>query len=143
MDAQFDPRRRALPTEILGALPRCPTEGVSPIGVVPQQAHPLAQVAIPVVAVERGGVDHFRASRQPIGRIHRDRTDAVITEVLLNLADEHAFMPEGHVHVVLGFSGLGAAHGDRVVDLGQLVGEHGFDHDALDLFDPADVLLFL
>ena len=35
---------------------------------------------------------------------------------------------------------LGAADLDRVVDLGQLVGEHGLDHDALDLLDPADVL---
>jgi len=28
-----------------------------------------------------------------------------------------------------------------VVDLGQLVGEHGLDHDALDLLDPPDVAL--
>src|ERR671929_179324 len=58
----------------------------------------------------------------------RDRAHAIVAEVLLHLADEH-------LPVVL--------DGDRVVDLGQLVREDGFDDDALDLLDPPRVLLGL
>ena len=54
-------------------------------------------------------------------------SDAVVAEVLLHLADEHVV--------------LAAVDRDRRVDLGQLVGEDGLDHDALDLLDPTDVLL--
>ena len=64
----------------------------------------------------------------------RDRADAVVAEVLLDLADEvrRRLSPAPRV-------GLVALDRDRVVDLGQLVGEHGLDDDALDLLDPADV----
>ena len=88
----------------------------------------------------RAGVDDLGAARQAVGRVHRDRADAVVAQVLLDLADEPVVDGRGGVDVLLGASGLGTANLDRVVDLGQLVGEHGLDHDALDLFDPAHVL---
>jgi hypothetical protein len=47
--------------------------------------------------------------------------------VLLHLADQQAL--------------LAAVDRDRVVDLGHVVGEHGLDHDALNLLDAAHVLL--
>ena len=72
------------------------------------------------------GVDHLGAAREAVGRVHRDRAHAVVAEVLLHLADERA--------------AVAAVDRDRVVDLGQLVGEDGLDHDALDLLDAADVL---
>ena len=36
------------------------------------------------------GVDHLDAARQPVGRVHRHRAHAVVAEVLLDLAHEHA-----------------------------------------------------
>jgi hypothetical protein len=73
------------------------------------------------------GVDDLHAAGQAVGRVHRDRAHAVVAEVLLDLADERAGVVE-------------ALDRDRVVDLGQRLGEHGLDHDALDLLDPALVV---
>ena len=39
------------------------------------------------------GVDHLDAAREPVGRVHRDRAHAVVAEVLLDLAHEHAPPP--------------------------------------------------
>ena len=72
------------------------------------------------------GVDDLHAAGEAVGGVHRDRAHAVVAEVLLHLADEGAL--------------LAAVDRDRVVDLGQLVGEHGLDDDALDLLDAPDVL---
>ena len=36
------------------------------------------------------GVGDLRAARQAVGDVHRDRADAVVADVLLDLADEHA-----------------------------------------------------
>ena len=76
------------------------------------------------------GVDDLVAAREAVGGVHRDRADAVVAEVLLHLADERRASrrrPRSIVDL------------ERVVDLGQLVGEDGLDHDALDLLDAADV----
>ena len=82
------------------------------------------------------GVDDLHAARQAVGGVHGDRADAVVAEVLLDLADEAVRAGRD----ALGLLGLSLAlDDDRVVDLGQLVGEDGLDHDALDLLDPADV----
>ena len=62
---------------------------------------------------------------RPSVRVHGDRADAVVAEVLLHLEDE----------VVLALAG----DGERAVDLGEVLGEHGLDDDALDLLDLADV----
>ena len=72
------------------------------------------------------GVDDLHAAGEAVGRVHRDRAHAVVAEVLLHLADEDAV--------------LAAVDRDRVVDLGELLGEDGLDHDALDLLDAPDVL---
>jgi hypothetical protein len=71
-------------------------------------------------------VGDLHAAGEAVGRVHRDRADAVVAEVLLHLADEHVL--------------LAAVDRDRVVDLGQLVREDGLDDDALDLLDAPDVL---
>ena len=73
------------------------------------------------------GVDDLDAARQAVGGVHGDRAHAVVAEVLLHLAHEDAV--------------VAAVDGDGAVDLGQLVGEDGLDDDALDLLDPADVVL--
>ena len=72
------------------------------------------------------GVDDLHAAREAVRHVHGDRADAVVAEVLLHLADERPAV-------------AGALDGDRVVDLGELVGEHGLDDHALDLLDPAVV----
>ena len=72
------------------------------------------------------GVHDCRAAGEAIGRVHRDRADAVVAQVLLHLGDQHA--------------ALGALDPERGVDLRELLGEHGVDHDALDLDQAADVL---
>ena len=36
----------------------------------------------------RAGVDHVGAAREAVGRVHRDRADAVVAEVLLHLGDQ-------------------------------------------------------
>ncbi len=69
---------------------------------------------------------HLGAARQAVGGVHRHRADAVVAEVLLHLAARA--LPPSPRSIV-----------ERGVDLGQLVGEHGLDDDALDLLDPPDV----
>jgi hypothetical protein len=69
------------------------------------------------------GVDHLHPARQTVGHVHGDRADAVVAEVLLDLADHHTAV-------------VRALDRDRIVDLGQRVGERGLDDDALDLLDP-------
>ena len=69
----------------------------------------------------------LHAAGQAVGRVHRDCADAVVAEVLLDLADERPAL-------------VVALDRDRVVDLRQRVRERHFDHDALDLLDPADLL---
>ena len=71
---------------------------------------------------------HTDAAREPVGRVHRDRADAVVAEVLLHLRDERAAR--------VAFGDLDLEGG---VDLGEPVGEDGVDDDALDLDDPARV----
>jgi hypothetical protein len=80
----------------------------------------------------RAGVDHVDAARNPVGRVHRDRADPVVAEVLLHLRDQ----PDRRLVVAL--RELDPQGG---VDLGQPLGEDGIDDDALDLDDLADVLL--
>jgi hypothetical protein len=85
------------------------------------------------------GVDHFGAPRQPVGGIERHSPHAIVAEMLLDLADQPLVGRGSDVLVLFGAGRLGPADLDRVVDLGQLVGEDGLDHDALDLLDPPDV----
>ncbi len=66
-------------------------------------------------------VEHVDATGQAVGRVHGDRADAVVAEVLLHLE---------HEPVASEFNL------ERVVDLGELVLEHRLDDDALDLLDP-------
>ncbi len=68
------------------------------------------------------------AAGQAVGRVHRDRADAVVAEVLLHLRDERARL------VAVRDLDL-----ERGVDLRELVGEDGVDDDALDLDDPTRV----
>jgi hypothetical protein len=89
----------------------------------------------------RAAVDHLDAAGQTVGGVHRDRADAVVAEVLLHLADEPGVLLGRDVERLLLERDLGAADEDRVVDLGQLVGEHGLDHDALNFLDTPSVLL--
>ena len=81
-----------------------------------------------------------RAARQAVGGVHRDRAHAVVAEVLLDLAHEHV-PPASRLIPAASSSARRppARDRDRVVDLGQAVGEHGLDHDALDLLDAPDV----
>src|SRR5918995_2224515 len=74
------------------------------------------------------GVLGLDAAREAVRRVHRDRPDAVVAKVLLNLRDQ-----------------LTAVDRDaqRAVDRGQFVREYGIEDDALDLHDPADVSLVL
>ena len=77
-------------------------------------------------------VDDVDAAREAVGGIHRDGADAIVAEVLLHLRDQRPGL-------------LAVARGNvdpsRVVDLRQRAGEHGVDHDALDLEQLADALL--
>src|SRR3954449_10143609 len=79
------------------------------------------------------GVDDLGPAREAVGRVHRDRADAVVAEVLLHLADQV------RADALVVARGAVARDEQRVVDLGQLVGEHGLDDDALDLLDAPDV----
>ena len=74
------------------------------------------------------GVDADGAARETVRRVHRDRANPVVSEVLLHLCDEDAR------RICAGDLDL-----DRRVDLGKLVREDGVDDDALDLDDPARV----
>src|SRR5215211_808887 len=80
----------------------------------------------------RAGVDHVDPARNAVGRVHRDRADAVVAEVLLHLRDQR---DRGLAVALRELDAQGA------VDLGQLVREHGVDDDTLDLDDLADVLI--
>ncbi len=82
------------------------------------------------------------AAGEAIGRVHRHSPDAIVAEVLLDLADEHvaAGLRADPLGLLLG-RGRGTRDRDRVVDLGQALGEDGLDHDALDLLDAPDVAL--
>jgi hypothetical protein len=94
----------------------------------------------------RAGVDDLHAAAQAVGAVHGDRADALVAEVLLDLADEDVLAlgvlgaRRGGV-LVLELLRRGALDRDRAVDLGELLGEDRLDHDALDLLDPADVAL--
>ena len=70
-------------------------------------------------------VDDVDAPREAVGRVHGDRADAVVAEVLLHLGDQ-----------------VVAVHGDAegAVDLGEIVREERVDDDALDFDHFADVL---
>ena len=74
-------------------------------------------------------VDHVRPAREPVGRVHRDRADTIVAEVLLHLRDQR------------GRAAVGGRHVDAQsrVDLRQALVEDGVEHDALDLDDRADV----
>jgi hypothetical protein len=78
----------------------------------------------------RARVEDVDAAGDAVRRVHRHRTHAVVSEVLLHLRDEHA-------------SRFAVARWDLdmegVVDLGKLVGKHGVEHNALDLEHLADV----
>jgi len=74
-------------------------------------------------------VDDLDSPREPVGRVHRDSTDAVVAEVLLHLRDQLS-------RPAL----LGDVDAERVVDLGELVREDRVEHDALDLDDLPRVL---
>ena len=77
------------------------------------------------------GVDDLVAALEAVGRVHRDRADAVVAEVLLDLAGQRALAcasPSGSTSIV-----------ERRVDLGQLVGEDDVDDDAGHLLDRPDV----
>jgi hypothetical protein len=78
----------------------------------------------------RAGVDHVDPARDPVRRVHRDRTDPVVAQMLLHLGDQHA------IRAVVG------RHRDLQgrVDFRQVVGESGVDDDASDLDHLADVL---
>ena len=70
------------------------------------------------------GVDRLGPTRQAVGGVHRDRPDAVVAEVLLDLADKQLATGLGaHALGLLGRRGRRAGNRDRVVDLGQFVGE--------------------
>ncbi len=86
------------------------------------------------------GVDDLDPAGEAVGGVHRDGAHAVVAEVLLDLTYEHA-LAGGRADAgrLLAGRGRGPGDGDRVVDLGQALGEHGLDHDALDLLDAPDV----
>jgi hypothetical protein len=68
----------------------------------------------------RAGVEHVDAAGKAVGRIHGDRADAVVAQVLLHFCDERAGRR------------LDLEGGQ---DLGKAIREDGVDHDALDLDD--------
>ena len=92
----------------------------------------------------RARVHDLEAAGEAVGRVHRDGAHAVVAEVLLDLAHEHALLgARADAGSLLLAGRIGARDRDRVVDLGQAVGEDGLDHDALDLLDAPEVLLLL
>ena len=76
------------------------------------------------------GVAHARAAREAVGRVHGDRADALVAQVLLHLEHEAV--------VVLVVVEL---HLEGVVDLGQVAREGDLHDHALDLLDGPDALL--
>ena len=104
---------------------------VPPVDHVAEEVEDSAQGLLPHRDGDRAaGVDHLVAATQAVGRIHRDGADAVVAEVLLDLADEVHGRPALR---------LGRLDPQRVVDLGKRVTEEGVDHDARDLLDRPDV----
>jgi hypothetical protein len=77
----------------------------------------------------RTGVDAHGAAGEPVRRVHGNRADTIVSEVLLHLGDQRAD----------GASLVGELDAERGVDLGQAVRKDGVDDDALDLDDPAGV----
>ena len=74
------------------------------------------------------GVEHLVAALDAVGRVHGDRPDAVVAEVLLHLADQPS----------LGSPALGRdVDLQRVEDLRDVVGEDDVDDDAGHLLDGA------
>ena len=72
------------------------------------------------------------AAREAVGRVHRDRADTVVPEVLLHLGNElHRIPPVTARDVDL----------ERVVDRRQVGMEDDVDDDAPDLDDLADISL--
>ena len=89
---------------------------------------------------DRGaGVDHLGAAREAIRGVHGHRPHPVISQVLLDLAHQVLVLGRRHIDVLLGPHDLRPLDDDRVVDLRQLLWEHGLDHHALDLLDPPHV----
>ena len=89
----------------------------------------------------RARVDHLRAARETVGRVHRHRAHAVIAQVLLHLAHEHGAADLRACALgLLRCRGRRPLDHDRVVDLGQALVEDGVDDDAADLLDATDVL---
>ena len=83
------------------------------------------------IEIGAAGVDHLHAAAHAVGRLHRDGADAVLAEMLLDLAD--------HVDRLAAGSGRHHAHG--VVDRRQLPAfELDVDDGADDLDDLADLL---
>jgi hypothetical protein len=75
-------------------------------------------------------VDHVGAAAQSVRRVHRDRADPVVSEVLLHLRDQRDGL------AVVGRRNLDL---EGVVDLGQLAGKDGVEDDSSDLDDLPDV----
>ncbi len=74
----------------------------------------------------RAGVGHLVAPLDAVGRVHGDRTHALVAEVLLHLADQPA----------LGAAALGRdVDLERVEDLRHVVGEGDVEDDAPHLLD--------
>ena len=65
--------------------------GLFPVDRVTDDVPEPAQGGLAHRHGDRGpAVDHVRATRQTVGRVHRHRTDAIVAEVLLDLRYEHA-----------------------------------------------------
>ena len=77
------------------------------------------------------GVKHLGAASQAVRGVHGDRADALVSQVLLDLAHERALLAVLAVGVHLDL--------ERGVDLRQLLREEDLEHDALDLLDGPDV----
>jgi hypothetical protein len=85
-------------------------------------------------------VDDLQPAGQPVGRVHRDRAHAVVAEVLLDLAHEQLLLGSGaDAGSLLPAVRRRTGDRERVVDLGQPLGEDGLDDDALDLLDAPDI----
>ncbi len=74
-------------------------------------------------------VDACAPARETVRRVHRNRADAIVAEMLLHLRDQRSRRAVW----------LGHLDGESAVDRGQPIGEDGVDDDALDLDDPAGV----
>src|SRR5918999_138652 len=79
-------------------------------------------------------VPHPRATREAVGGVHGHGAHAVVADLLLDLEHEPA-LAVAVTRVQLDL--------ERVVDLGQVTGEHHLDDHALDLLDGAEVRVAL